>query len=131
MPSTNGQGPQRVVLYTRVSTEEQVEKGYSIGGQLDEIKDFAEAHGWEVAAIETDPGYSRTTLHRPGLDRVRERVRAGGINVVLAWQRDRFGVSPYPQLLAEEFAEHGAKLRALDDSGDGEDAEFMDGIKDL
>ena len=129
MLSSNGQPPKRVVLYTRVSTEEQVEKGYSIGGQLDEIKDYAEAHGWEVVAIETDPGYSRTTLLRPGLDRVRERVRAGGINFVLAWQRDRFGVSPYPQLLAEEFAEHGAKLRALDDSGDGEDAEFMDGIK--
>ena len=81
--------------------------------------------------VETDPGYSRMALRRPGLDRVRERVRAGGADVVLAWQRDRFGVSPFPQLLAEEFAEHGVKLRALDDSGDGEDGEFMNGIKDL
>jgi site-specific DNA recombinase len=131
MPSVNDRNPKRVLLYTRVSTEEQVEKGYSIGGQLDEVKNHAEALGWEVVAVETDPGYSRTTLHRPGLDRVRARVRAGDVDVVLAWQRDRFGVSPYPQLLAEEFAEHGVKLRALDDSGDGEDAEFMDGIKDL
>jgi site-specific DNA recombinase len=131
MPSANGHGPMRVVLYARVSTKEQVEKGYSVGGQLDEIKDYAETQGWEVVAIETDPGYSRTALRRPGLDRVRERVRAGGVDIVLAWQRDRFGVSPYPQLLNEEFTEQGAKLRALDDSGEGEDAEFMDGIKDL
>jgi site-specific DNA recombinase len=131
MHSTNGHGPKQAILYARVSTEEQVEKGYSIGGQLDEVKDYAETHGWEVVAVETDPGYSRTTLHRPGLDRVRKRVRAGGVDTVLAWQRDRFGVSPYPQLLAEEFVEYGTKLRALDDSGDGEDAEFMDGIKDL
>src|SRR5918997_2435478 len=110
MHSANGHGPKRALLYARVSTEEQVERGYSIGGQLDEVKDYAENHDWEVVGVETDPGYSRTTLHRPGLDRVRKRVRAGGVDVVLAWQRDRFGVSPYPQLLAEEFAEHGTRL---------------------
>ena len=131
MQSTNSHDPKKAILYARVSTEEQAENGYSIGGQLDEIKDYAEAQGWEIVATETDLGYSRTTLCRPGLDRVRERVRVGGVDVVLGWQRDRFGVSPYPQLLTEEFLEHGARLRALDDSGVGEDAEFMDGIKDL
>jgi DNA invertase Pin-like site-specific DNA recombinase len=49
-----------------------------------EVKDYAEALGWEVMAVESDPGYSRTTLHRPGLDRVRARVRAGDVDVVLA-----------------------------------------------
>jgi DNA invertase Pin-like site-specific DNA recombinase len=30
MPSTNGQGPKRAVLYARFSTEEQVRSGYSL-----------------------------------------------------------------------------------------------------
>ena len=30
MPSTNGDGPKRVILYTRVSGDEQRKKGYSL-----------------------------------------------------------------------------------------------------
>ena len=131
MPSTNGHDAKRVILYARVSSDEQAKKGYSIGGQLDEIREYAEGQGWEVVGTETDPGYSRETLWRPGLDRVRKTVAAGSVDMVLAWKRDRFGASPVPQLLADEFAEHGARLRSLDDSGEGYDAEFMDGIKDL
>ena len=37
MPSTNGHGPQRAVLYARVSTEEQAKMGYSIPEQLREL----------------------------------------------------------------------------------------------
>ena len=30
MPSTNGHGPKRALLYARVSTQEQATKGYSL-----------------------------------------------------------------------------------------------------
>jgi DNA invertase Pin-like site-specific DNA recombinase len=55
----------------------------------------------------------------------------GDIDAVWAWRRDRYGASPYPEILASQLDEHGTKLRALDDSGEGDDADFINGIKDL
>ena len=48
MPSTNGHGPQRVILYARVSTEEQARRGYSLDQQLDALRDYATREGYEV-----------------------------------------------------------------------------------
>jgi DNA invertase Pin-like site-specific DNA recombinase len=33
MPSTNGPGPKRAILYARVSTDEQARTGYSLAQQ--------------------------------------------------------------------------------------------------
>jgi hypothetical protein len=38
----------RAVLYARVSTDEQAKKGYSIRGQLDELRTAVEAQGYEL-----------------------------------------------------------------------------------
>ena len=39
--STNGHGPKRAVLYARVSTDEQAEKGYSISDQFRALREHA------------------------------------------------------------------------------------------
>ena len=41
MPSTNGHGPKRAVLYARVSTDEQARSGYSLAQQLEDLRDYA------------------------------------------------------------------------------------------
>ena len=80
----------------------------------------------------TDPGQSGASLERPGMDRVRDLVAAGGISVVLAQDRDRFAREPgYHYLLRREFEEHGTKIRALNDRGDeSPEGELTDGILD-
>ncbi len=60
-----------------------------------------------------------------------ELVAAGGVDAVLAWKRDRYGAAPWPGVLEVEFAANGCSLKSLDDFGEGEDADFMGGIKDL
>ena len=35
MPSTNGDGTKRAILYARVSTEEQARSGYSLAQQIE------------------------------------------------------------------------------------------------
>ena len=35
MPATNGHGPSRAILYTRVSTDEQARSGYSLAEQIE------------------------------------------------------------------------------------------------
>src|SRR5918997_1712747 len=116
MPSTNGHGPKRAILYARVSTDEQARSGYSLAQQIEALREYATREGYEVLAEVSDPGQSGASLERPGMDRVRDLVAAGGVGVVLAQDRDRFSREPaYVYLLREECAEQGTKLQALND----------------
>jgi hypothetical protein len=38
MPTTNGHGPKRAILYCRVSTDEQARTGYSLAQQLEALR---------------------------------------------------------------------------------------------
>ncbi len=132
MTSTNGYGPHRAILYARVSTEEQAKSGYSLAQQLEALRGYAAAEGYEILEEVSDPGQSGASLERPGMDRVRDLVSSGGVSVVLAQDRDRFAREPaYHYLLRREFVEHGTKIRALNDRGDDTpEGELTDGILD-
>ena len=132
MPNTNGHGPKRAVLYARVSTDEQARSGYSLAQQLEALREYAAGEGYRVLEEVADPGQSGASLERPGMDRVRDLVAAGGVSIVLAQDRDRFAREPaYHYLLRREFEEHGTKIRALNDRGDeSPEGEFTDGILD-
>src|SRR5918994_1458038 len=132
MPSTNGHGVRRAILYARVSTEEQARSGYSLAQQLEALREHAASEGYEVLEEVKDPGQSGASLERPGMDRVRDLVREGGVAMVLAQDRDRFAREPaYHYLLRREFEEYGARMRALNDHGDNSpEGQLTDGILD-
>jgi site-specific DNA recombinase len=132
MPNTNGRGPQRAVLYARVSTDEQARSGYSLAQQIEALRDFAGREGYEVLEEVQDAGHSGASLERPGMDRVRDLVAGGGVAVVLAQDRDRFAREPaYHYLLRKEFEEYGCRMRSLNDRGDDSpEGELTDGILD-
>ena len=90
MPNTNGHGPKRAILYTRVSTEEQARSGFSLAQQLEALREYVAREGYEVLEEVIDPGQSGASLERPGMDRVQDLVTAGGVSIVLAQDRDRF-----------------------------------------
>src|SRR5919107_878927 len=132
MPSTNGHGPKRAILYARVSTDEQARSGYSLAQQLEALREYAAREGYEVLEEVLDPGQSGASLERPGMDRVRDLVASGGVSLVLARDRDRFAREPaYLFYLREEFGERQTTLRALNDHGDGTpEGELTTGILD-
>jgi site-specific DNA recombinase len=132
MPSTNGHGPKKAVLYARVSTDEQARSGYSLAQQIEALREYAAREGYEVLEEVADPGQSGASLERPGMDRVRDLVATDGVSVVLAQDRDRFSREPaYTYLLRREFEEHNCELRSLNDRGDGSpEDELTDGILD-
>ena len=132
MLNTNGHGPRTAVLYARVSTQEQVEHGYSLAQQVQALREYAMREGLEVLEEVSDPAQSGASLLRPGLDHVRDLVQMGGVSVVLAQDRDRFAREPaYLYLLREEFGQHGTTLRALNDRGDeSPEGQLTDGILD-
>jgi site-specific DNA recombinase len=100
-------------------------------GNSEALRAYAAQEGYEILEEVTDPGQSGASLERPGMDRVRDLV-AGGVYVVLAQDRDRFAREPaYHYLLRREFEEHGTKIRAMNDGGDGSpEGELTDGILD-
>jgi site-specific DNA recombinase len=74
MPSTNGHDLKRTILYARVSTNEQARSGYSLAQQMEALREHAAREGYEVLKEVSDPGQSRASLERPGMDRVRDLV---------------------------------------------------------
>jgi site-specific DNA recombinase len=132
MLGINGDGPKRAILYACVSTDEQARSGFSLAQQLEALREYASREGYEVLEEVQDPGQSGASLERPGVDRVRDLVAAGGVSMVLAQDRDRFSREPaYTYLLRREFEEHATKLKALIDHGDDTpEGQLTDGILD-
>ena len=56
MPNTNSHGPRRVILYARVSTDEQARSGYSLAQQLEALREYAAREGYEVFKEVQDAG---------------------------------------------------------------------------
>ncbi len=119
MPSTNGHGPKRAILYARVSTDEQARSGYSLDQQIGALREWAAIEGYKVLEEVRDEGWSGAYLERPGLDLVRDLVETGGTTVVVAQDADRITRDPSHRAFPdEEFERYGTRLTALDDWGD-------------
>ena len=115
-------------LYARVSTDEQA---LSLEGQLRELRERAEADGLEVLDEIRDQDEKRRDPDRPGIERLRDLCAEKRVDEIWAWAWDRYGEFPVPETLAIEFEEFGAKLRSLDDGGEGDDSYEMRAIKSL
>jgi site-specific DNA recombinase len=83
----------RVIIYVRVSTQEQAREGYSIGEQIDRLTRYCEAMRWTIVRTYTDPGFSGATMDRPGLNALIHDAQAGLTDRVLVYKLDRLSRS--------------------------------------
>ena len=67
-----GSGVKRVAIYTRVSTDEQAEHGYSLDNQLKMLEAFAFGRGMVVQDKYIEEGVSGRTIKRPQYKRMIE-----------------------------------------------------------
>lgn len=77
----------KVAIYTRVSTLEQKEKGYSIDEQERKLKSYCDINGWTIQGVYVDAGYSGAKTDRPELNRLKENLSK--IDLVLVYKLDR------------------------------------------
>lgn len=83
-------GPETpIVIYTRVSTPEQIE-GYSLAAQESACREFAQRRGWNIVGIYTDPGHSGKNDKRPGFRKMIADSHEKLYKVVLVHKLDRF-----------------------------------------
>ena len=83
----------RVVIYVRVSTQEQATEGYSIGEQLERLRLYCQAHGWILVEEYVDPGYSGANLDRPAISKLISDIGSGTFDTVLVYKLDRLSRS--------------------------------------
>ncbi|MCL6612375.1 MAG: recombinase family protein [Peptococcaceae bacterium] len=105
----------RAAIYVRVSTEDQARHGYSLAEQKEACRLRAQKLGATTILEFADEGVSGASLDRPGLQELREAIRAGQINLVVVRDPDRLSRKLSHQLLlTEEFEKAGINLEFLD-----------------
>ncbi|MFW6195385.1 MAG: recombinase family protein [Chloroflexota bacterium] len=103
----------RAALYARVSTDRQ-EQEQTIQSQLEALRQRARDDGYEIACEFADDGCSGATLQRPGLDRLRDVVKASEIDVVLFHSPDRLARRAlHQEIVLEEIRNAGVKAEFL------------------
>jgi len=104
----------RVALYARVSTTEQHPTV-----QLDPLRSYAAARGFEVASEYVDHGISGAKARRPALDRLLADARRRRFDAVACVKLDRLARSVnHLTTLGQELAALGVDLIVLDQAID-------------
>ena len=104
----------RVIGYTRVSTEEQGVSGAGLAAQRRAIKAECDRRGWQLVRVEEDV-LSGKTLNRPGLTNALDACRSAEVSGIVVAKLDRLSRSlvDFAGLLVEAQAK-GFNLVALD-----------------
>lgn len=79
----------RAALYSRVSTDEQAERGTSLTDQHRRTNIYCDEQHWDVVEHYVDDGFSGATVDRPALQRLLAAARAASFDVVVVTDPDR------------------------------------------
>ncbi|MBZ5491443.1 MAG: recombinase family protein [Acidobacteriia bacterium] len=106
---------ERVVIYTRVSTEEQAKGGTSLAGQKAACLEYCEKQGFKVARVFVEEGESAKTANRTELKAMLKYCREDkNIKAVVVHKLDRFSrnTTDHAQLRAV-LSGLGVQLRSV------------------
>jgi site-specific DNA recombinase len=89
----------------------------TIDQQLERVRNFCQAKGWPLddEGIFRDDGYSGAVLNRPGLDALRDRIRAREFDIVVITVPDRLARNYVHQMvLIDELSRAGCRVEFID-----------------
>ena len=99
-------------IYIRVSTEDQVREGFSLGEQEEKLKQLCKYKDYKIHKVYKDAGISAKNMSgRPAFQQMLEDMRAGKINYIVAYKLDRVTRSVRDlEVLISELEEHHCYL---------------------
>lgn len=106
----------RVVLYIRVSTNEQVMHGYSLQAQEEALTEYAEKNNMKIVGIYRDEGVSggKPAFKRPAMAALLEDVKAGNVDMILFIRLDRWFRNVQEYFKVQEILDqHGVLWNAI------------------
>lgn len=80
----------KTAIYARIST---TDKGQDVDLQLNDLRVYAKARGWDICNEYIDRGQSGVKDRRPALDSLMEDCLKRKIDTIIVWRLDRFGRS--------------------------------------
>ncbi len=90
MTQVSGNGHKRAILYARVSTDDQADKGYSLLSQLDLTRKYAERIGYEIVTELTEDYSGATPIaERPTGRQLVAMLKARQADAIVVYQVDR------------------------------------------
>lgn len=103
-----------IAIYVRVSSEDQVD-GYSIPGQLEELRAYAAEHNLPIYREYVDDGYSGKSIDgRPAMLELLADAKYGQFNTVITWKLNRLARNLADQLkMLEIFKQHNIGWMSL------------------
>ena len=104
--------------YTRVSTDLQAEKGYSLEEQKERLEAFCKSKDWNLVKVYTDAGYTGSNMNRPQLQQMMAEINA--YDIVLVNKLDRLSRSQKDTLylIQDIFTPNGCSFVSLQESFD-------------
>ncbi|MEI6437997.1 MAG: recombinase family protein [Candidatus Omnitrophota bacterium] len=111
----------KALIYNRVSTKEQAEKGYSLEGQEKDCRKFALDNGYEVDRIFTERGESAKTQDRTQLQKlIRYAVEnKNNLSTIIVWKYDRLARNLSDQTeLVKQFSSLGIRVLSVTENNE-------------
>jgi site-specific DNA recombinase len=123
----------RAVIYARVSTKEQADKGASLITQTNDCQAYAAKHGFKVVASYSED-FTGTVLERPKFSQALKLFRDGAADALIVWSQDRLSRNHTNFLILRDTLEQIDVELHYVDSGKartGFDGLLTDSIKSL
>jgi len=110
----------RTVVYCRVSTDKQADRGVSLDAQQAKAKAYAKLYDLDIVDVVIDAGASAKTLDRPGLKRALDLLKTGKADALLVVKLDRLtrSVTDLGKLVERYFASGKAALLSVSEQID-------------
>lgn len=108
---------ERAVIYMRQSTYR--EESISLELQETACRAHAEREGYDIVAVEADPGISGRTFDRPAVRRVMESITDGVADVIILWKWSRLSRSRKDWAVAADTVEQrGGRIESATEAID-------------
>ena len=116
MTQVIGNGRKRAVLYARVSTDDQADKGYSLPSQLDLTRKYAERIGYEVVGEYREDFTGAVPIaERPEGRKLAAVLKARQADAIIAYQVDRLSRDNIELLIAvRQWLRAGIEVHTCD-----------------
>jgi len=111
---------QKAAIYIRVSTDAQLEEGYSIEAQKEMLAAYCVSKKLKPIEYYIDGGYTGSNIDRPELQRLIADVKNGLVGYVLVYKLDRLSRSQKDTLylIEDVFNPHNVDFISLNESMD-------------